>query len=161
MATMARKLLHSNAAILLSVLLAAVGGMPTPTAAEAQAQAQKKSAPAAKKPAAAAKKPAARKAPARQPSTAGQTAPTAERIREIQEALIASGHFTPPATGRVDARTSQAISRFQADHGLDTTGKIGVRTLTALENYGLRRNTYAAAKPPAAESSEEPEAETP
>jgi peptidoglycan hydrolase-like protein with peptidoglycan-binding domain len=72
-----------------------------------------------------------RKAAAR-PRT--QQQPEPERIREIQQALAARGYAVEP-TGVWDARTVEALKKFQEDHNitnLSGRGKLDPLTLIAL-----------------------------
>ncbi|MBK9166885.1 MAG: peptidoglycan-binding protein [Bryobacterales bacterium] len=70
-----------------------------------------------------------RRAPARPPS---QRAPSAERIRQIQQALAERGHFTDAPDGKWGASSEEAMKRFQAEQNLQPTGKI-----TSLSLIGL------------------------
>lgn len=81
----------------------------------------------------------------------GPSGPSTQRIREIQEALAKSGQYQGRPTGRLDAATLAALSRFQQDKNLEVTGKLNVRTLKELEKYGLPANTYATSASPAPE----------
>jgi peptidoglycan hydrolase-like protein with peptidoglycan-binding domain len=74
-------------------------------------------------------KAAARKTTAR---TRGQTAPTPDRIIEIQQALAREGFYSGTASGKWDAPTSQAMSNFQRAKGLTPTGKLGALSLQKL-----------------------------
>jgi len=47
----------------------------------------------------------------------GQQEISADRVREIQEALIRVNYLSGEATGEMDARTKAALARFQADNG--------------------------------------------
>lgn len=67
----------------------------------------------------------------------GPTAPSPDRIREIQQALAASGHYRQGPNGRLDAPTTAALSSFQQANGLEPTGKLNARTLRKLEQFGL------------------------
>ncbi len=73
----------------------------------------------------------------------GPTAPTPQRIREIQQALARSGHYRREATGKMDANTVAALSSFQEANGLQRTGKINAWTLRKLEQYGLPPSSRA------------------
>jgi peptidoglycan hydrolase-like protein with peptidoglycan-binding domain len=81
-------------------------------------------------------------------STAGtwkrQTAPTPDRYREIQQALIAKGYLKSEATGVWDAQSSDALLQFQTDHNLSPTGKISSASL-----IGLGLGSKTSAPPPA------------
>jgi len=58
--------------------------------------------------------------------------PTADRYREIQDALAARGYLTTPSTGVWDKDSMDAMQRFQKDQNLDPTGKLTARSLVAL-----------------------------
>src|SRR5260370_37152938 len=53
----------------------------------------------------------------------GQNAPTPDRIREIQGALIREGALSGQPTGKWDDATVDAMKKFQQDHGISPTGK--------------------------------------
>lgn len=61
-----------------------------------------------------------------------QTAPTRERIVEIQTALAREGFYAGKPTGRWDAVTSAAMRKFQTANGLTPTGKLGAQSLQKL-----------------------------
>ena len=73
-----------------------------------------------------------------------QSAPTVERINEIQEALAKKGVFEGSPTGKMDDSTSEALRRFQATNGLTATGKLDALTLQKL---GLGSETAGLAAP--------------
>jgi peptidoglycan hydrolase-like protein with peptidoglycan-binding domain len=62
----------------------------------------------------------------------GQMAPAADRITEIQSALIRENALTGDPTGIWDAATIEAMKRFQAAQNLTPTGKIDALTLQHL-----------------------------
>lgn len=64
--------------------------------------------------------------------SAQQMAPTADRYREIQDALAAKGYLKTPPTGVWDADSIDAMQRFQKDQNLDPTGKLTARSLSGL-----------------------------
>jgi peptidoglycan hydrolase-like protein with peptidoglycan-binding domain len=66
------------------------------------------------------------KAPAR------QLHPTPERYAEIEQALQDRGYLPPPADGKWDNNSIEALKRFQRDQSLKDDGKLGALTLTAL-----------------------------
>lgn len=66
------------------------------------------------------------------PRPAVQRAPTPQRYKEIQEALIAKGYLKGPASGVWDSDSIEAMKRFQTDQKLDPDGKIEALTLIAL-----------------------------
>lgn len=74
----------------------------------------------------------------------GQQRPTAERIREIQQALIRAGYLEGKPTGRWDAKTRAAMRRLQEESGLPVTGKLDARSLIKL---GLGSETAGVAAP--------------
>ena len=74
----------------------------------------------------------------------GQTAPTSDRINEIQEALARKGTFTGTPTGTWDGSTVDAMKKFQATNGLSPTGKLDALTLQKL---GLGSETAGIAAP--------------
>lgn len=74
----------------------------------------------------------------------GQTAPTPERITEIQQALAKSGAFEGTPSGKWDDSTADALRKFQAAHGLNASGKLDAPTLNQL---GLGSSTAGMAPP--------------
>lgn len=66
----------------------------------------------------------------RKPSV--QIAPSSDRYKEIQEALVAKGYLKTPATGVWDQDSQEAMRKFQADEKLEATGKLTSRTLISL-----------------------------
>lgn len=84
-----------------------------------------KSASAAKKKKSTRKKKTARRAPA-------QMNPTADRVSDIQSALARGGYYKADPNGKWDADTVEALQRFQAANGLDSTGKLDALTLQKL-----------------------------
>ena len=65
-------------------------------------------------------------------STPRQSAPTAERYREIQQALTDKGHGAGPADGIWGPEWVDALKRFQANQNLSSDGKLGSLSLIAL-----------------------------
>ena len=62
-----------------------------------------------------------------------QTAPSADRYREIQEALAARGYLSSEdANGAWGSSSTEALKRFQAEQTLESTGKIDSLSLIAL-----------------------------
>jgi len=66
------------------------------------------------------------------PVQRSQAAPTSDRYREIQQALVAKGYLKSEPTGVWDADTQAAMRRFQTDQKLDETGKINSLSLISL-----------------------------
>lgn len=62
----------------------------------------------------------------------GQTAPTPDRINEIQAALAKKGFYAGEPTGKWDDDSAEAIRKFQAANGLMPTGKYDAWTLQKL-----------------------------
>jgi len=108
---------------LLALLLAMCAG-PVPAQSKSKA---------AKKPTTSSKKTTTKKkAPARSSRSRGQAAPTADRIREIQEALAKAGTYSGQPTGKWDAATTAAMQKFQEQKNLRPTGKLDAQTLQQL-----------------------------
>lgn len=64
--------------------------------------------------------------------TSSQGAPSSDRYKEIQEALVSKGYLKTPATGVWDQDSQEAMRHFQADQKLDVTGRLSARTLISL-----------------------------
>jgi hypothetical protein len=78
-----------------------------------------------------------------------QLAPSAERYREIQSALVARGYLSPEqATGTWNQTSIDALKRFQAEQNLESSGKINSLSLIAL-GLGPKRETSTVPPPPA------------
>lgn len=115
---------------------------------------QSSSKPPAKPPASAAKKTTAprtgsrkRVAPAAR-SRPGQTAPTPDRIREIQQALAERGYSTP-VDGKWSKDSETAMAKFQADQKLDGSGKLNSLSIIALGLGPKHDSNPEPAAPPA------------
>jgi len=80
----------------------------------------------------------------------GQTAPTPERISEIQTALAKDGSFSGSPNGMWDDATLEAMKKFQSAHSLNPSGKLDALTLQKL---GLGSHTAGVAPPMAPISS--------
>ena len=74
------------------------------------------------------------KSTAKKKVVARQTQPDAERSREIQSALKTQGYLSGEPSGKWDAATSAAFTKYQQDHGVRATGKPDARSLI---NLGL------------------------
>jgi Putative peptidoglycan binding domain len=113
-----------------------------------------------KRPAGATKKPvpsasaarrASKKAPVKRATTwrNRQTAPTPERYREIQAALVAKGYLkSEDAVGPWNQSSVDALKNFQTEQNLDSTGKINALSLIALGLGPRREAAPPVAKPP-------------
>jgi Putative peptidoglycan binding domain len=86
-----------------------------------------------------------------------QMAPTADRISEIQSALARDGYYKGDPNGKWDSVTAGAMEKFQADHGLDSTGKIDALTLQKL-GLGSDIAGVDAPRPPASGNPAQPPA---
>jgi len=81
-----------------------------------------------------------------------QQAPTPERYKEIQSALIDKGYLQGEPSGEWGPDSVEALKRFQADENLNVDGKIGALSLIAL-GLGPKRlsaQNPAPSQPPAA-----------
>ncbi len=74
-----------------------------------------------------------------------QQAPTADRYREIQQALISKGYLHGEANGEWGPDSVDALKRFQTDQNLTADGKIGALSLIAL-GLGPKRLTAQSGK---------------
>ena len=62
-----------------------------------------------------------------------QTAPTSDRYKEIQDALVSKGYLSSEeANGAWGPSSADALKKFQAEQTLETTGKIDSLSLIAL-----------------------------
>ena len=87
----------------------------------------------------------------RTPKVKGQTAPTPDRIKEIQSALQKDGSYEGEPTGKWDAATMDAMRKYQDKNGIPASRKIDAASLNKL---GLGSDTAGKGAPaPAASSS--------
>jgi peptidoglycan hydrolase-like protein with peptidoglycan-binding domain len=96
----------------------------------------------------------------RAPSRSFQQAPTPDRYKEIQQALVSKGYLQGEPTGQWGPDSADALKRFQANQNLMPDGKINSLSLIAL-GLGPKRLTAkseAAPLPPAAPSATAPPA---
>ena len=61
-----------------------------------------------------------------------QMAPTPDRYREIQQALVEKGYLKSEPTGVWDAQSSDALKQFQTEKNLSPTGKLSSASLIGL-----------------------------
>lgn len=54
------------------------------------------------------------------------------RVRQLQQMLTERGYDTRGIDGRFGPNTTEAVKRFQSDHGLDPDGIVGPLTWAAL-----------------------------
>jgi peptidoglycan hydrolase-like protein with peptidoglycan-binding domain len=78
------------------------------------------------------KKTTSKKNSKRTPKAIGQKAPTPDRIKEIQIALIREGALSGMPTGKWDSATTDAMRNYQSAQGLNPTGKIDALSLQKL-----------------------------
>jgi hypothetical protein len=76
-----------------------------------------------------------------------QATPTAERYKEIQDALAAKGYLKGESTGVWDAQSVDALKRYQADQKQDPSGRI---TAASLIDLGLGPKTATLTSAPKA-----------
>ena len=72
-----------------------------------------------------------------------QQQPTADRYKEIQQALADKGHFHGPVDGNWGPDSVEALKSFQREQNLDSDGKIGALSLMAL-GLGPKRGAASA-----------------
>jgi len=92
---------------------------------------------------------ASRKAPAKKAPVVRrsyQSAPTAERYKEIQQALVDRGYFRGEPDGTWGPDSIEALKRFQQEQNLAPSGKLDSVSLIAL-GLGPKRNLAARAGP--------------
>ncbi|MBL8179309.1 MAG: peptidoglycan-binding protein [Bryobacterales bacterium] len=77
----------------------------------------------------------------------GQSEPTPDRYREIQQALAAKGYLGGEPTGKWDAGSMDALKRFQQDQNLNASGKLDSLSLIALGLGPQRTQNSAQARP--------------
>ena len=97
---------------------------------------------------------------------AGYAGPGSNGVRGLQRQLRADGYSPGPIDGRYGPRTTNAVRRFQAAHGLHVDGVAGPRTFRKLKIVSApsrpsthpttpkRRKTVSPPKPPADDPSE-------
>ena len=90
-----------------------------------------------------------------------QQQPTADRYKEIQQALAAKGYFQGPVDGAWNPGSVEALKRFQKDQNLDPDGKIGSLSLIALGLGPKRGMASAQPAPPGIDPVERPPAAQP
>jgi hypothetical protein len=93
-------------------------------------------------------KSANKKAPPRTTWRNRQAAPTPERYKQIQDALVSKGFLSPEdATGNWGQNSADALKKFQAAQNIQSTGKIDSLSLIAL-GLGPKHDTAPPPKPP-------------
>jgi hypothetical protein len=88
-----------------------------------------------------------RRAPKRVYAQPAQMLPDANRVKEIQQALVDRGYETP-VDGVWGKPSEQALARFQADKKIDGRGKITSLSVISLGLGGPRRETASTAPAP-------------
>lgn len=74
----------------------------------------------------------AKRSPARPAWHPGQTTPTPDRYKEIQEALAKKGYLHGEANGVWNQDSADALRRFQQDQNLQASGKLDSLSIIAL-----------------------------
>jgi Putative peptidoglycan binding domain len=97
---------------------------------------------------------AKKKGPMRASRAKSQGAPSPERYKEIQAALVSKGYLPPDqATGQWNDASVDALKRFQADQKIDSNGRINSLSLIALglgpKHDSLQNTSGGIAVPPA------------
>ncbi|MFN7993182.1 MAG: peptidoglycan-binding domain-containing protein [Bryobacteraceae bacterium] len=77
---------------------------------------------------------------------AGQSAPSPDRYKEIQEALARKGYLHQGPTGTWDQNSADALRRFQQDQNLQPNGKLDSLSIIAL-GLGPRYEASTEKKP--------------
>ena len=85
---------------------------------------------------------------AHRPVRSYQQAPTPDRYRDIQRALVSKGYYKGEPSGEWGADSSDALKRFQADQSLMPDGKINSLSLIALGLGPKRLTAKSDAAPP-------------
>jgi len=81
-----------------------------------------------------------------------QQAPTPERYKDIQQALVSKGYFHGEPSGEWGPDSADALKRFQAEQNLTPDGKLTSLSLIALGLGPKRLSAQAHAQPPAADA---------
>jgi peptidoglycan hydrolase-like protein with peptidoglycan-binding domain len=80
-----------------------------------------------------------------------QVAPTPDRYKEIQQALVSKGYLHSEPSGEWGADSAEALKRFQADQNLTPDGKLNSLSLIAM-GLGPKRMTAQSHAPAPPES---------
>jgi peptidoglycan hydrolase-like protein with peptidoglycan-binding domain len=78
-----------------------------------------------------------------------QQAPTPDRYKEIQQALVDKGYLHSEPNGEWGADSAEALKRFQADQNLTPDGKLNSLSLIAMGLGPKRMTAQTHAQPPA------------
>jgi hypothetical protein len=156
------------AVALLAIACSSLAATPAKSHKKRHPVAAASSTPASKRTAVAAKSTSAKATPRRKskgsrgPTRFYQQAPTADRYKEIQQALASKGYLHSEPNGQWGDESADALKRFQADQSLMPDGKINSLSLIAL-GLGPKRLTAKSepAPPPQAAPQSTPLAPTP
>jgi len=77
-----------------------------------------------------------------------QVAPTPDRYKEIQQALVSKGYLHSEPNGEWGADSAEALKRFQADQNLTPDGKLNSLSLIAMGLGPKRMTAQSHATPP-------------
>lgn len=86
---------------------------------------------------------------ARRPLRSNQQAPTSDRYKEIQQALVSKGYLEGEPNGEWGPNSVEALKRFQADQNLTPDGKLTSLSLIALGLGPKRLSAQTPSQPPA------------
>lgn len=99
----------------------------------------------------------------RAPHPSYQTHPTAERYKEIQQALADKGYYKGQVDGNWSGDSMDALKKFQTDHQLDNEGKITSLSLIQLglgpkhDGSSIKTASPALPSPPPPVTEEQPD----
>ena len=96
------------------------------------------------------------KASSKRHQRSSQQAPTAERYKEIQQALVSKGYFRGEPNGEWGSDSADALKRFQAEQNLTPDGKMTSLSLIAL-GLGPKRLSAQSHGQPSAQDVVKPE----
>jgi len=68
------------------------------------------------------------------------------RVKDIQQVLLDTKHYSGPVEGKMDLKTRLAIRRFQDERGLAITGIVDPKTLSELNKRGIPEQKIKQAK---------------
>jgi hypothetical protein len=97
----------------------------------------------------------------RVPARSYQQAPTPDRYREIQQALVSKGYLQGEPSGQWSSDSADALKRFQADQNLMPDGKINSLSLIALGLGPKRLTAKSESAPPSQATPQPPPAQAP
>ena len=81
--------------------------------------------------------------------SAGVNAADTQLVQMAQQELTALGYDTGATSGEMNTKTTIAISKFQAEQGMEVTGEVSPQLIGALRAAGKQQSQPAAAQAPA------------